>query len=183
MKWQIIPDASTRTNAVQSKSVQAIDSVPYLSIDQLKTTSQVDSVQGFGLLFAMFNNSAGNPFATKENRQAFFYAIDMAKVVQTAMLGQASPATSFVQEGHPQYVKAKTVYSHDAAKATAMFGDRPDQVASAVHRPRLGEEVTPPSRSRSRPPGSRWSSPRRSPPTSTHHRRQARSLRRRHRSR
>ncbi|HOA03462.1 MAG: ABC transporter substrate-binding protein [Actinomycetales bacterium] len=121
MKWQIIPDASTRTNAVQSKSVQAIDSVPYLSIDQLKTTSQVDSVQGFGLLFAMFNNSAGNPFATKENRQAFFYAIDMAKVVQTAMLGQASPATSFVQEGHPQYVKAKTVYSHDAAKATAMF--------------------------------------------------------------
>ncbi len=121
MRWQVIPDAATRTNAIQSKSVQAIDSVPYLSIDQLKATSQVDSVQGFGLLFAMFNQSAGNPFAKKENRQAFFYAIDMAKVVQTAMLGQATPATSFVQEGHPQYVRAKTVYALDQAKAKQLF--------------------------------------------------------------
>ena len=36
MTWQVIPDAATRTNALQSKGVQAIDSVPYLSIDQLK---------------------------------------------------------------------------------------------------------------------------------------------------
>ncbi len=121
MKWQVIPDAATRTNAIQSKSVQAIDSVPYLSIDQLKATSQVDSVQGFGLLFAMFNQSPGNPFAKKENRQGFLYAIDMAKVVQTAMLDQAAPATSFVQADHPQYVKAKTVYAHDPAKAKELF--------------------------------------------------------------
>ncbi len=121
MKWQVIPDAATRTNALQSKSVQAIDSVPYLSIDQLKASAKVESVQGFGLLFAMFNHTAGNPMATKENRQGFLYAIDMEKVVKTALLGQATPATSFLQKEHPAYKQAKTVYALDAAKAKEMF--------------------------------------------------------------
>lgn len=43
MEWQIIPDAGTRTNALQSKDVQAIDSVPYLSMDQLESAHEVES--------------------------------------------------------------------------------------------------------------------------------------------
>ena len=123
MTWQIIPDPATRTNALQSKSVQAIDSVPYLSIDQLKAVANVESVQGFGLLFAMFNQSADNKFANKAARQAFFYAIDMKKVIETGLLGQASPATCFVQEGHPAYKKAKVTYALDAAKAKQLFAE------------------------------------------------------------
>ncbi|CAB0949220.1 ABC transporter substrate-binding protein [Corynebacterium diphtheriae] len=121
MVWQIIPDASTRTNALQSKSVQAIDSVPYLSIDQLKGTHTVESVQGFGLLFAMFNNDKSNPFSDLKNRQAFLYGIDMDKVIKTALLGQATAPTSFLHKEHPQYHEAKVVYSHDAEKAKALF--------------------------------------------------------------
>lgn len=121
MTWQIIPDPGTRTNALQSKSVQAIDSVPYLSIDQLKASASVESVQGFGLLFAMFNLSPGNPFANKAARQAFMYAIDMKKVIETGLLGQATPATCFVQQGHPAYKQAKMVYALDAAKAKQLF--------------------------------------------------------------
>lgn len=121
MTWQIIPDPSTRTNALQSKSVQAIDSVPYLSIDQLKAGATVESVQGFGLLFAMFNHATSNPFADRRNRQAFMYAIDMDKVIKTALLGQASAATSFLHEAHPAYQKASTVYALDAAKAKELF--------------------------------------------------------------
>ncbi|MBV7412536.1 ABC transporter substrate-binding protein [Dermabacteraceae bacterium TAE3-ERU27] len=123
MEWQIIPDASTRTNAMQSGTVQAIDSVPYLSIDQLKATSTVESVQGFGLLFAMFNNSKDNPFGDVRNRQAFMYAIDMDKVINTGLLGQAEAATSFLQTSHPDYKKASTVYSLDAEKAKKLFAE------------------------------------------------------------
>lgn len=124
MTWQIIPDASTRTNALQSKTVQAIDSVPYLSIDQLKSGGTVvESVQGFGLLFSMFNCADGNPFSDVRNRQAFLYAIDMDKVIETGMLGQAEAATSFVQKDHPDYQKASTVYAHDVEKATSLFGE------------------------------------------------------------
>ncbi|MCS6711389.1 ABC transporter substrate-binding protein [Brachybacterium sp. EF45031] len=123
MEWQIIPDAATRTNALQSKSVQAIDSVPYLSIEQLQASSTVESVQGFGLLFAMFNNAPGNPFNDVRNRQAVLRAIDMQKVIDTALRGQAAPATSFLHEEHPNYKKAKTVYTFDQAAATAAFAE------------------------------------------------------------
>lgn len=123
MTWQIIPDPATRTNALQSSSVQAIDSVPYLSIDQLKSSATVESVQGFGVLFAMFNNSQGNPFADVKNRQAFLYALDMDEVITTGLTGQAEAATSFVQKDHPAYQEASTVYSLDLDKAKSLFAE------------------------------------------------------------
>lgn len=123
MTWQIIPDASTRTNAIQSKTAQAIDSVPYLSIDQLKASSTVESAQGFGLLFAMFNNDTSNPFADVKNRQAFLYALDMDKIITDGLAGQAEAATSFVQKDHPQYKQASTVYALDLEKAKSLFAE------------------------------------------------------------
>lgn len=121
MSWQVIPDPSTRTNALQSATVQAIDSVPYLSIDQLKASGDVESVGGFGLLFAMFNNSEDNPFHDLRNRQAFLYAIDMDKVIATGLSGQAEAASCFVQKDHPNYKEASTVYSLDTEKARSLF--------------------------------------------------------------
>lgn len=121
MVWNIIPDSSTRINSLQSKSAQAIDSVPYLNIDQLAATHAVESKQGFSVLFAMFNNDASNPFAEVKNRQAFLYAIDIDRVLETGMKGQASAATSFLQENHPNYNKAKVVYTHDEDKAKKLF--------------------------------------------------------------
>lgn len=121
MSWQVIPDPSTRTNALQSGTVQAIDSVPYLSIDQLESTGDVESVGGFGLLFAMFNNSEDNPFHDVKNRQAFLYAIDMDKVIETGLSGQAEAASCFVQTDHPNYKEASTVYSLDTEKAKSLF--------------------------------------------------------------
>lgn len=121
MSWQVIPDPSTRTNALQSGTVQAIDSVPYLSIEQLEASGDVESIGGFGLLFAMFNNSEGNPFNDLKNRQAFLYAIDMDKVIETGLAGQAEAASCFVQKDHPNYKEASTVYSLDLEKAKGLF--------------------------------------------------------------
>lgn len=123
MEWQIIPDASTRTNSIQSGNTMAIDSVPYLSIPQLEGASNVESVQGFGLLFAMFNLSESNPFNDLRNRQAFLYAIDMDKVITTGMSDQAAAATSFVHKEHPNYNEASTVYSLDQDKARSLFAE------------------------------------------------------------
>lgn len=116
MKWKIVPDESTRTNALQSKSVQAIDAVPYQSIKTLKDSDTVKSVQGFGLLFAMFNNGS-KPFNEVTNRQAVLYAIDYDKVIKNGLKGQGAAPTSFLPENHPSYKKASTVYDHDPKKA------------------------------------------------------------------
>lgn len=123
MSWQVIPDPSTRTNALQSQTVQAIDSVSYLSIDQLQASADVESVGGFGLLFAMFNNHPDNPFNDLKNRQAFLYAIDMDKVIETGLAGQAEAASCFVQKEHANYKEASTVYSLDLEKAKGLFAE------------------------------------------------------------
>ncbi len=122
MVWKVMPDAATRTNALTSKAVQAMDLVPELSIETLKASSTVESAQGFALVFAMFN-CGSKPFDNVKNRQGFMYAIDMPKVIQTAYLGNATPATSFVQDTHPAYKKASTVYTYDVAKAKALFAE------------------------------------------------------------
>ncbi|WP_420176148.1 ABC transporter substrate-binding protein [Luteococcus sp. OSA5] len=120
MVWKVMPDDSTRINAMSSKAVQAIDQVPDLSVETLKANAKVEAVQGFSLLFAMFNVGSA-PFKEVRNRQAFLYALDMDKIIKTAYLDNASPATSFLHETHPDYKKAKTVYSYDVGKAKALF--------------------------------------------------------------
>ena len=94
MTWQILPDDTTRTNAMSSSSVQAIDAVPAANLKTLKDPVKVAAQQGFGLLFAMFNNTT---FSNVKAR--------------------------FVQDGHPAYKKAKTVYSKDAAKAKSLLAE------------------------------------------------------------
>ena len=122
MIWKVMPDDATRSNALTSKSVQAMDLVPDLSVETLKASAAVEAVQGFSLLFAMFNCGSA-PFNNVKNRQGFLWAIDMAKVVKTAYLGNATPATSFLQETHPNFKKAANVYTLDAAKAKALFAE------------------------------------------------------------
>ncbi|OLO89628.1 ABC transporter substrate-binding protein [Actinomyces naeslundii] len=120
MTWQVLPDDTTRTNAVSSGSVQAIDAVPAANLSTLKDPVKVAAQQGFGLLFAMFNNAT---FSNVKARQAVLYALDYAKICDTSMAGLATPATCFVQEGHPAYKKAKVVYSMDTAKAKSLLAE------------------------------------------------------------
>ncbi|HET7138863.1 MAG TPA: ABC transporter substrate-binding protein, partial [Arthrobacter sp.] len=57
MTWLLLSDAAARVTAVQSGRVQAIEDVPYLDMDGLKSKVKVESVQSFGLMFLMFNSS------------------------------------------------------------------------------------------------------------------------------
>nr|WP_309994864.1 ABC transporter substrate-binding protein [Paenarthrobacter nitroguajacolicus] len=116
MTWLLLSDAAARVTAVQSGRVQAIEDVPYLDVDGLKSKVKVESVQSFGLLFLMFN-CAKAPFDNKLVRQALHYGLDKEAIIKKALFGNAKAATSYFQEGHPDYVKAKNVYGFDTSKA------------------------------------------------------------------
>jgi peptide/nickel transport system substrate-binding protein len=116
MTWLLLSDAAARVTAVQSGRVQAIEDVPYLDVDGLKSKLQVESVQSFGLMFLMFN-CAKAPFDNKLVRQALHYGMDKEAIIKKALFGNAKPASSYFQEGHPDYVKAKNVYGYDPKKA------------------------------------------------------------------
>ncbi|MFI2564425.1 ABC transporter substrate-binding protein [Paenarthrobacter sp. NPDC018779] len=120
MNWLLLSDAAARVTAVQSGRVQAIEDVPYLDVDGLKSKVKVESVQSFGLLFLMFN-CAKAPFDNKLVRQALHYGMDKEAIIKKALFGNAKAASSYFQEGHPDYVKAKNVYSYDASKAADLL--------------------------------------------------------------
>ncbi|WP_347338500.1 ABC transporter substrate-binding protein [Cellulomonas sp. WB94] len=120
MTWNLLSDASARVTAIESGRVLAIEDVPYLDVDRLSKVVTTEAVQSFGLLFMMFNTSVA-PFNDVNVRQAFFYALNLDKIISTGLLGNATAATSFLQEDHPDYVKAKTVYTYDPAKAKSML--------------------------------------------------------------
>ncbi|BCW57496.1 peptide/nickel transport system substrate-binding protein [Paenarthrobacter nicotinovorans] len=120
MTWLLLSDAAARVTAVQSGRVQAIEDVPYLDVDGLKSKVKVESVQSFGLLFLMFN-CAKAPFDNKLVRQALHYGLDKEAIIKKALFGNAKAATSYFQEGHPDYVKAKNVYGFDTSKAEELL--------------------------------------------------------------
>ena len=120
MTWKVMPDDTTRTNAMTSSKVQAIDAVPAANLKQMKAPVTVAAQQGFSLLFAMFNHST---FSDPKARQAVMYALDYVKICETGMSGLATPATCFVQDGHPAFRQAKTVYSYDAARAKSLLSE------------------------------------------------------------
>lgn len=122
MNWNLLADASARVTAMSTGTVQAIEDVPYIDVDTLASSADVESVQSFGLLFMMFNTKAA-PFDDVRVRQALHYALDMDKIIGTGMLGNATPATSFLPETYPSYHEASTVYTYDPEKAKELLAD------------------------------------------------------------
>ncbi|NYV74616.1 ABC transporter substrate-binding protein [Streptomyces sp. UH6] len=122
MTWHLMSDPSARVSALRSGRVQAIEDVPYIDVQGFTGKDKVESVQSFGLLFLMFN-CKDERFADKRVRQALHYALDTEKIISTALLGNAEPATGYVPATHPDHHRAATVYGHDLDKARKLLDD------------------------------------------------------------
>ncbi|PRQ12605.1 peptide ABC transporter substrate-binding protein [Corynebacterium sp. 13CS0277] len=120
LTWHCSTEGSARVSALQSGSAAAIQNVPFLNVDTVKSTATVADEQGFNLLFLMFNCKA-KPFDDVRVRQALFYALDMEQIVKVAANGYATPATCYLDDKNPGYQKASTVYSHDPDKARELL--------------------------------------------------------------
>lgn len=121
MKWSIIKDDTARMTAINQGSVMVMENVPPASADEVKNSgATIDEVEGFSLPFLMFNTKK-KPWDNNQTRQAIFWAIDTDKLIQNALAGKAKPATSFLQESHPNYHKASVVYTHNTDKAKQLL--------------------------------------------------------------
>lgn len=122
MVWNLIADPTARVNALTSGTVMAMEDVPYVDADAVAAAATLEKTQSFGLLFAMFNTAA-KPFDDVRVRQAFFYALNMDKIIGTGMLDNATAATSFLPKTHPNYHQASTVYTYDPDKAKSLLAE------------------------------------------------------------
>ncbi|WP_346012435.1 ABC transporter substrate-binding protein [Streptomyces sp. SID3343] len=122
MNWLLLADSSARVTALDSNRVQVIEDVPYINYAQVKKAHKADSVQSFGLLFLMFNLRR-KPFDDVRVRQALHWGLDKDKLIATGLLGNATPASSFLQETHPDYRRAADVYDYDPARAKSLLAE------------------------------------------------------------
>ena len=94
---------SARLAAALDGTTDVMEAVPASASDQIKATGwTVESVQGYGNPFLMFNTTKA-PFNDAKVRQAIHMAIDKQKLVDSAMEGQATVATSFLPNTNPSY--------------------------------------------------------------------------------
>jgi ABC-type transport system substrate-binding protein len=123
MNWLSIVDASARVAKISGTHAEAqvADNIPYANIEQLGGSGlTVNGAKGMNHMFLMFNTAA-KPFDDVRVRQALFYAIDTKKMIEVALKGHGTPASSFLNEQNPSYAKASTVYSYDPVKAKALL--------------------------------------------------------------
>lgn len=123
MNWLSIVEAPARVAKISGASAEAqiADNIPYANIDQLRSGGlTVEGGKGMNHMFLMFN-TAQKPFDDVRVRQALLYAIDTKKMIDVALKGHGTPATSFLNEQNPSYAKAKTAYNYDPAKAKALL--------------------------------------------------------------
>ena len=98
-----------------------MENVPDANADQLTAAgATVEYIQGFNQAFLMFNTQKA-PFNDKRVRQAFFYAIDVDKLISNALNGHAAKVTSFLPKDHKNYHEASTVYTYDKDKAASLI--------------------------------------------------------------
>ena len=123
MRWDVIVDDTARTTATTEGTVQVMENVPADVISQVEAAGcATEDVQGFSLPFLMFNTQR-EPFDDARVRQAFFYAIDVDKLIQNSLSGQASTAKSFLPENHANFHEASTVYTYDPDRARELLDE------------------------------------------------------------
>ena len=124
MVWNVLKsDATARVTALQEGVVMAAEAIPDSNVDQLVAAgATVDYVQSFGLPFFMFNTMKA-PLSDPRVRQAFYYAIDMDKLIANQMGGHAAAAKGFLNADHPNFHEAKNVFTYDPDKAKALLAE------------------------------------------------------------
>ena len=123
LHYDILKDPTARLTAQTDGTTLAMEMVPADAIDQLKNAGcTVDTVQGFGVRFLMYNLSKA-PWDNVKVRQAVMYALDTDKMIANALAGQAEAATCYLPSSFSNYHKAATVYTHDEEKAKSLIKD------------------------------------------------------------
>ncbi|MBQ2681783.1 MAG: ABC transporter substrate-binding protein [Eggerthellaceae bacterium] len=123
MVWTASSDANERCDLLIDKSVAVCENTPFPRVNDVKNSSEtVEYIQGFGQPFLMFN-CRKKPFDDPRVRQAFFYAINVEKLIDDVMDGHAAPVTSFLPKTFANYHEASTVYSYNPDKARVLLAE------------------------------------------------------------
>ncbi|ULH17523.1 ABC transporter substrate-binding protein (plasmid) [Deinococcus sp. KNUC1210] len=129
LRFEIIPDDSTRILKLQAGEIQGAEFIPLSRVAELKANSKLNM-----LLFPstkvndiIMNNrpklkdGTPNPLSDVRVRQAINYATDKAALIQLVTFGNGKPMNSFMSSATPLFDKGQKGYPYDLNKAKALL--------------------------------------------------------------
>lgn len=123
LHYDILTDATARMTAQQQGTTLVMESVTADAIETIEGAGcKVDTVQGFGTRFIMFN-TAKAPWDNVSARQAIMYALNTDQMVTNIFNGLAATASSYIPKDFPNYQEASTVYTYDPEKAQSLLSE------------------------------------------------------------
>lgn len=121
MEWRFLAEGRERLAALGSFEVLVADDLPVEGDEAAGVAGTTQEwVPGFASPFLMFHCEQ-KPFSDVRVRQALLYAIDYDLVIAEVFGGHATAPTGVLPVTHRDYVRAKTVYSHDVERARTLL--------------------------------------------------------------
>ena len=119
--FKVIPDATSRVNALLAGEADVVDYVAPSDVARLKETPGivVQSVPvGSPLAVRIYSNVPGSPLAKRDVRLALNHAIDAQAIIKNVLHGVGAPLASYISASYPYGVnRALKPYAYDPALA------------------------------------------------------------------
>lgn len=123
--FKIIPEPSSRVNALLNGEVDVIDYVPDVDVARLRANPglSVKSVPvGSPLAVRLYSNVPGTPLAKRQVRLALNYALDTKAIINKVLHGIGAQLSSYISTSYPYGVDPTLKpYPYDPAKAKQML--------------------------------------------------------------
>jgi peptide/nickel transport system substrate-binding protein len=125
--FKVVPEASSRVNALLAGEVDMADGIAPSDVARLKQSGGVDVVavpMGSPLHVRLYANVPGTPLANPKVRLALNYAVDVDAIIKNVMHGIGKPLTTFISSYYPLGVDpALKPYGYDPARAKRLLAE------------------------------------------------------------
>ncbi len=125
--FKVVPEASSRVNALVSGEADIVDYVAAADVARLKANPGVaiKSVQiGSPLAVRLYSNVPGTPLADRRVRLALNHAVDSNALIKSVLHGIGAPMASYISASYPYGVDPSLKpYAYDPARAKKLLAE------------------------------------------------------------
>ncbi|MGI8748227.1 MAG: ABC transporter substrate-binding protein [Deinococcus sp.] len=129
LRFEIIPDDSTRILKLQAGELQGAEFIPLSRVAELKASPKINMVlfPSTKVNDVILNNrpklkdGTANPLSDVRVRQALNYAVNRDALIQLVTFGTGKPMRSFMSSATPLFDSSQKGFNYDPAKAKALL--------------------------------------------------------------